>query len=288
MSLVSRCVARSRCGAFTLVELLVVIGIIAVLIGMILPALNKARTASKDTVCASNVKQITQCCLIYAAENKGWLPPSFGTTQGQIEWDGATINYGIPRMVVRKLMAAKASYSPSDDRNTYEPDEAWWLAITDPTNKYYDAMNLPTTNPPRIRLSYLLREQKPKDGNTDGRWNQVKLFVPMFKLDKKRRAEVGERFIGSNLTTGQSYWSFHGGRQDWSSLWDKNKSNGVGMKGNGRGWHVGFTDGSVVWIANDPNIYKTSSGGTPNTIGMPEKGYLDRHLTWSYWDDTTR
>jgi len=64
----------SRLRAFTLVELLVVIGIIAVLIGILLPALNKARAAANTTVCLSNLRSIGQGWSLYLNKSKGRLP----------------------------------------------------------------------------------------------------------------------------------------------------------------------------------------------------------------------
>jgi len=64
---------RGRLG-FTLVELLVVIGIIAILVGILLPALNKARASAQEIQSASNLRQFGFGFQIYADANKGFLP----------------------------------------------------------------------------------------------------------------------------------------------------------------------------------------------------------------------
>jgi prepilin-type N-terminal cleavage/methylation domain-containing protein len=66
--------------AFTLVELLVVIGIIAMLMSLLLPALGRARAHAKLVACQSNLRQIGTAMLMYANANGGWMfPPDQGT-----------------------------------------------------------------------------------------------------------------------------------------------------------------------------------------------------------------
>src|SRR5687768_3566662 len=70
-----RCV-QIRTGGFTLVELLVVIGIIALLISILLPSLSRAREQAKATQCLSNLRELTKAWMMYADERKGVVAPA--------------------------------------------------------------------------------------------------------------------------------------------------------------------------------------------------------------------
>jgi prepilin-type N-terminal cleavage/methylation domain-containing protein/prepilin-type processing-associated H-X9-DG protein len=72
----------SRKSAFTLVELLVVIGIIALLIAILLPALNKARQQGQWAKCASNMKQVATAFIMYTNEYTGAFPWRASGAQG--------------------------------------------------------------------------------------------------------------------------------------------------------------------------------------------------------------
>jgi prepilin-type N-terminal cleavage/methylation domain-containing protein/prepilin-type processing-associated H-X9-DG protein len=69
-----RRVCREACKGFTLVELLVVIGIIAVLIAFLLPALKRAREAANIAACLANLRQIGTASANFATEHRGYFP----------------------------------------------------------------------------------------------------------------------------------------------------------------------------------------------------------------------
>lgn len=71
---VSKQTAVDHRRAFSLVEVLVVIGIIALLIAMLMPALRAARDHARRVACASQLRQVGTALLMYANANHGWLP----------------------------------------------------------------------------------------------------------------------------------------------------------------------------------------------------------------------
>ncbi len=93
--------------AFTLPELLVVIGIIAILIALLLPALSKARSSGQAVSCLSNLRQIMMGFHVYAADNKQRLPDPAATEQS---WES----------LLRPYLRAREAYHCASDGGLFD------------------------------------------------------------------------------------------------------------------------------------------------------------------------
>ena len=102
--------------AFSLVELLVVIGIIGVLLALLFPALSKAREQAKCVACQSNLHQIGQYLLIYANNWEGWMyPPEMVATNPEDQrWPVAVFK---PAVWNPDVLVCPSDYQPALDHS---------------------------------------------------------------------------------------------------------------------------------------------------------------------------
>ena len=128
-----------RRSGFTLIELLVVMVIIALLVGLLLPALGRAREEARKTQCRSNLRQIGLAMNIYCNDNKSWTPVIYGYLGGM---QGGAINgyghaifrhvgtlgtsaaYNVSSATTGKMVSDAAAgmiYTYSQTRSEYDP-----------------------------------------------------------------------------------------------------------------------------------------------------------------------
>jgi prepilin-type N-terminal cleavage/methylation domain-containing protein/prepilin-type processing-associated H-X9-DG protein len=129
--------------AFTLVELLVVIGIIALLISILLPSLNRARESAQRAACLANLRSTMQMVNLYAADNKQQIPLGCTSDVYQTSYfialgTGANLRYPCwgPLYRAGYLTDPRYLYCPSENQGYHmydsAPDNAWLPDNPDP------------------------------------------------------------------------------------------------------------------------------------------------------------
>lgn len=292
-----------RKAGFTLVELLVVIGIIAMLIAMLLPALNKARFSARVVACASNQHQIYLAVAMYANDNHGALPgtnawqrargaeiiQSYGaypwefdlandlwldgsrTLPPDVTWGSTVRWFGIGQLVHLNYMPPTSAISCPDFQtaNTVNFAANNGFSFTDAYARYNGDPDQIWANTGANQTSYVLNTVPYylKNGavSANGKLGRPGRDGGFWSTGQLLRV-ANQRALLMCLT---SYGDGVGGVSPLSSAHDR------------KGVNVTYIDGHVVWQAIDKKTEALLNDQWLNSSGDDLGGYFNSFWAWA-------
>jgi prepilin-type N-terminal cleavage/methylation domain-containing protein/prepilin-type processing-associated H-X9-DG protein len=233
--------------AFTLVELLIVIAIIGVLVGLLMPTVSGARESARRTACASNLRQISGCLTVYAADNDRKLPYITDRTDSSSDhlWE---LSNKTRDALIKGTTARDIFYCPSSELRQ-DIDKYWSLnTATRPTPGQTGRGGVCVTSYFWLmqRGVGALATAPPTFTNYPPPLDKPPFTKLRTSLDQPRAAElelVTDMTLSSGAANSRKFTGISG-----SSRYDKLSTNHlVRTGGKAAGGNILFMDGRVEW-----------------------------------------